>query len=215
MKLGDLISFDSPLILARKAQNHSFIDANKFLLDFGGYKTLDNLIGLTDEDCPWAHHSELFVQHEKDALAGNVYTALQPTMGADGQLHWFSNYKYPVYNEESSFQYLQVIALDIKCPQFLSFINKLYHNENYDVQQYFINKNTDENLTPKELKVLFFLLRGSTAKEIAKKMKLSNRTIEQYIDSIKNKFKCSTKSQIIDYAVSKGYAHIIPTFLCE
>lgn len=57
----------------------------------------------------------------------------------------------------------------------------------------------------REKECIQFLLMGMTAKEIAKKLQLSHRTVESYLENIKYKTECPSKSQLIskiltDYA---------------
>ena len=71
----------------------------------------------------------------------------------------------------------------------------------------------DISLSPRESEVLFLILRGKTAKLAAAVMGLSYRTVEQYLDTIKLKFGVSTKGDLIDAAVGRGYMHYIPVSL--
>lgn len=53
-------------------------------------------------------------------------------------------------------------------------------------------------LSRREKQCANLLIRGKTAKEIAAQLNLSHRTIEFYIENIKNKLHVSTKSELID-----------------
>jgi DNA-binding NarL/FixJ family response regulator len=52
------------------------------------------------------------------------------------------------------------------------------------------------------------LIRGYSYKEIGDKLNLSARTIEDKISSIKDKMNCTSKSQVIEKALNKGYLNI-------
>lgn len=65
-------------------------------------------------------------------------------------------------------------------------------------------------LSDRQLECLFFLLRGQSAKTIAKILSLSPRTIESYLNEIKNKMSCSTQADIIEKALSEGLLNILP-----
>jgi len=56
----------------------------------------------------------------------------------------------------------------------------------------------DVHLTERETALLQLLVRGKTAKEIAAVLHLSQRTIENYMASLKHKFNVTTKSELID-----------------
>lgn len=52
-------------------------------------------------------------------------------------------------------------------------------------------------LTKREAEVLHFVLLGSSASQIAEQLNLSRRTVEHYVDHIKYKFNCFSKSELI------------------
>lgn len=54
-----------------------------------------------------------------------------------------------------------------------------------------------EQLTKRERDCAYYLCLGMTAREIAKQLKLSQRTIESYLVNIKDKFCVSRKSELI------------------
>lgn len=62
---------------------------------------------------------------------------------------------------------------------------------------YDINGQIPEKITPRERICLMQLIRGKTSKQIADSLKLSIRTIEFYINNIKNKLACKSKSELI------------------
>ena len=52
-------------------------------------------------------------------------------------------------------------------------------------------------VSPRERECLYYLMRGETAKEIARRLNLSPRTIEFYIENMKKKFSCSNRIELI------------------
>ncbi len=55
----------------------------------------------------------------------------------------------------------------------------------------------DFHLTRREFECLSWLSEGMTAKEIAIKMNISHRTVEQYVKSLKEKTKLYRRSQLV------------------
>ncbi|MBA3661924.1 MAG: helix-turn-helix transcriptional regulator [Gammaproteobacteria bacterium] len=58
-------------------------------------------------------------------------------------------------------------------------------------------------LAKRELECLYYLQKGRSFKEIATYLKLSPRTVEFYLQRVKKKLNCRTRSQLIDYVESK------------
>jgi DNA-binding CsgD family transcriptional regulator len=52
-------------------------------------------------------------------------------------------------------------------------------------------------LSKRQLQCAKFLLEGKTAKEIAALSGLSNRTVEHYLDNLKNKLRCNNKVELV------------------
>lgn len=67
----------------------------------------------------------------------------------------------------------------------------------YFMNQFSLQKAYQCGLSKRETECLFYLLDGCTAKEIAAPLKLSHRTVERYIENMKNKLGCSTVSELI------------------
>lgn len=63
-------------------------------------------------------------------------------------------------------------------------------------------------LAKRELECLHFIIRGLTAKQIGKVLNLSFRTVESYIENMKYKFNCSSRSELIGKAIDLGYIHL-------
>lgn len=60
-------------------------------------------------------------------------------------------------------------------------------------------------LTKREKECLFYLLKGLTAKEIARVMDISNRTIETHVGNIKMKLGVRKKSEVMIQAFQQGF----------
>ncbi|MDQ2994509.1 MAG: helix-turn-helix transcriptional regulator, partial [Pseudomonadota bacterium] len=71
----------------------------------------------------------------------------------------------------------------------------------------------DYHLTARESEIMFYLLRGKSAKEIANLINLSVRTVETHLERIKSKMHCHSKSQLIEKAWSLGLQAYLPSIL--
>ena len=68
-------------------------------------------------------------------------------------------------------------------------------------------------LSEKEFEVLWLLSRGLSPKKIADFLHRSSRTIEDYINNIKQQFHCHHKSVLIEQAISLGILNYLPMSL--
>lgn len=60
-------------------------------------------------------------------------------------------------------------------------------------------------LPKRQEQVLFYLIRGKSAKLIAKEMNVSYRTIQHYTEILKYKFNCKSKIELIELAFNSDY----------
>jgi len=65
--------------------------------------------------------------------------------------------------------------------------------------------NALENFTKVEKSILYWLVRGKTAKAIANILSRSPRTIEHHIENVKNKTGSISKSELIEKLIECGY----------
>lgn len=66
-------------------------------------------------------------------------------------------------------------------------------------------------LTSRESECLFYTIRGKTAKDIARILNISAKTVEYHMEQIKTKLGCYNKSELIAKAIDLGYLNKIPT----
>ena len=69
---------------------------------------------------------------------------------------------------------------------------------------YLYNSKTNSNtpIAPREIECIIYILRGKTSKQIAKILELSHRTIEFYVNRLKIKLHCHSKSELIEKILS-------------
>ncbi len=74
-------------------------------------------------------------------------------------------------------------------------------NSNFDLLgKYFI----DKLLTKREMEVLKYIVLGYTAKRIGQSLQISFRTVEAYIEILKTKLDCASKSDIPEIVFKSG-----------
>jgi len=69
------------------------------------------------------------------------------------------------------------------------------------------NKLKEDPLTLRERQVLTLIAEGITNKEIAEALKISKRTVEHHRANMTKKLGINNFSELIKYAISKGYVH--------
>jgi DNA-binding CsgD family transcriptional regulator len=86
----------------------------------------------------------------------------------------------------------------------IKFLKERTKNLNQQLKMHF-----NTQLTSRELQTLSQLLRGRTALETSKKLNISPKTVEFYIDSVKAKFDCLTRAELFDKALESNLINLI------
>ncbi|GAC1498133.1 MAG: hypothetical protein NVS2B12_03500 [Ktedonobacteraceae bacterium] len=66
----------------------------------------------------------------------------------------------------------------------------------------------DDGLTARERETLILVARGMVVKEIARSLKVSEKTVRNHISSIYRKLSLYDRSQLVIYALKKGLLDI-------
>ena len=207
-----------------KDENSRFMYANGAYGKLMGLKNPLDIIGLTafDVPCDAAVCAPLFEAQEQEIIASSKplkILNIHPFSG--GEWHAYDVVKMPLYDEEKNIIGTIFHGRDITSASSLelgSLLGRMHvsgkTSELLGQGSYLINQDRGTiQLTSRESEALFFLLRGKTVKAISSILNLSNRTVEQYLASLKEKFSAASKSELLDRAIELGYLNYIPQSL--
>lgn len=123
-----------------------------------------------------------------------------------------------VINSGKAHQFLNVVTFkNYKTIIFVTFKTPLYQGKEvvgvFGISHYLssYNSQTEKNkkLSKRESECLIELIKGKTANEIADKLKLSKRTIEFYISTIKSKLNCQSRSELMSKVYEVGISALL------
>lgn len=186
------------------------LGCNDNMAKFLNFKSPDAITGLKDTELP-SHTDEITNFHfEKDQLALQGHTLKFIHLVQDDL---FFVMKKPIFDDNKKINgiiYHCQILNDAKFFAKLIRTDKTYNDTQKNIQ-YDIKPSTNiYNLSKRELQCMFHVLRGKTNAQIANILNLTKRTIDFYMENIKNKFGCHRKSELIIKAIEMGYMKIIP-----
>lgn len=196
-----------------KDLNRCYLGANKALLELKGFRDAEGMIGKTDEELsPWStEDNTIFQQQDLYVLNGNkVSTVHFNPMNGD----IFLLDKCPLIDHNNSVTGLIYYCRPHQKDEVIRALKQTDHHLHLNPSHYTLSANPNKYaLTSRESECVFLLIRGKTAKEIAALLSLSKRTVESYIENIKNKMDCRNKAEILVKAVLSGYHNHIPAGL--
>ena len=200
-----------------KDLNSIYISASKKAVKLLGFDRCDQMEGIQDYDlrCKASEDANVFIQQD------NVVKSSALPLSVIG-VHTYINEeiktllinKYLIFNKHAN-----PIAIGCYCVE----LNKNIMNgiadissgrtvKKYNVtENYYLNADyEDVSLSQRQSQCLFYLIRGKSTPMIASILGLSPRTIESYVEEIKNKMGCTKKSELIEKAIEQGCMEIIP-----
>lgn len=184
-----------------------------------GFKNFEQALGHIDHDMPSkiAEIADEFLKLDKQSVSLNKKLHAIQVLNYDSEWRVILSVRTPIVNENNEVVKLHLTAIDITDTNLSrgilllgssdkKIINMVNQQANYIID----SCHQPFNLTEKQEVCLFLLVRGKTMKQIANIMKISIKTIEDHINSIKTKLNCTTKSQLIEKAINSGFFYYIP-----
>lgn len=197
--------------------NSVYLKANKNLARILGYSYSDKLIGLTDYDvpCKAAEWAEIFIQEDqKVKKQGTVLVILDQVIYANDQAKTLLVNKKLFYDDNAQAVGIAGQAIDLNSAilKNLRFLLDTYQYHQGLIQpSFYLNSEYEGvNFSKQQALCLFYLLRGKTNKIIAKILRLSPRTVEAYINTIKYKMGCLNKNDLSEKSIALKFFNIVP-----
>jgi PAS domain S-box-containing protein len=209
---------------ACKDQDSKFLYANTEFKALVGLEPDEDVDGLSDFDlpCEVASHGKTFREQDKYVMERQIsITTLNVHRFKCAKWRAFLIVKKPFFDQETNIRGVLFHGTDITAINAGALGSYFGHPGPHQASisslpqaaQAHADSDASIDMTRREYEVLFFLLRGGTSKRIAELLSISSRTVEQYIDVLKDKFEVLTKPDLIEKAICKGYLYVIPDTL--
>lgn len=212
----DIVNHLPGVVWAKDCQLNYFACSNQ-LLTFIGLKNKTNIIGKSDFDLPWEKYASYYREGDSLVLSGKSNTFLHPMTFSSGKEALILTRKTPIKNSSNDIIGIMGIVTYLPGSHRLGIVKKLglidssLNNRDGGIQQYILGNDFKElEISKREAVCLFYLIRGKTAKEIALILGISKRTSEKHLESIRIKFKCASKSEVISKAIGMGFVNYLP-----
>lgn len=180
-----------------KDASGKYIWVNDQFAKFAGVRA-EKIIGLTDDDLVWSGQADYFRASNASVLSGESIVNVERTITSAEGITKIILTLSP-YRSETG-QIVGVLGNFFDCSQQFFVIQS---NGTFQNNRFFLDF-TDQWLTTEELRVLYYLFHGFTAKKIVEKTNKSLGTVGYHLDNIKNKMGCQKKDEIIEVAMRHG-----------
>lgn len=210
---------NAPGLVTFKDHASRFLSCNHKMARLGNLATPEEIIGKYDSELPWGETEVLksFEEQDQEAMQGFITYVL-------GSYHFFDKErllltkKVPILSKNSQIMGHVNYITEIEKPILAPMVSVLLQNEItitpdlIDILKnvFVASDATQLHFSPREEECLYYLLRGFSMKEIARKLDLTYRTIEFYVDGIKDKLKCRKLPALTAKAMALGCFDIVP-----
>ncbi len=183
---------------------------NQAALNFTGIPSNFNIEGKLDHECPapWAELAPELQDHDRRAEKTGKSVCIIEThfWNNEESIQPYFCEKFPVYNKDK-----QCVATVWHARKF----NSLSPLELIDKRSpsALILEPPNDLFTKSELRIIFFAVNRLCCKQIAKKLELSHRTVENRLLIIYQKVGVNSLHQFITYCKNTGFDKYIPTEL--
>lgn len=208
---------NSPGIINWKDVDLKFLGCSKANVKSFNLSSVDNLIGKTDRDFSWSNNGYLKIFNDEDhtVLSGKTLLILGRYDFSDEKKVILIR-KQPMIDVKNN-KIIGVISCCKEVPDLQSFIvhgkrsNLALSFESLnEINNKLFKKNSTVLFTPREEECLYYIIRGHSMKETAKKLGISDRTVEGYFEQVKNKLDCRKLPCVVAKAIELGYLYYVP-----
>lgn len=206
--------------LWKKDAYSRYLDCNEDCIQLFGFKGKLDAVGQSDYDlpCPLSDSAPDFIAQDKKVLAtGEPIKFINAYQCARNEHKVLLTIKMPLVDHTSSVIGTQGYCLDIT--QLLRDFNQSFTNTYKQSQKMnvfnpqHLSLDSKPVLSKRQSECLALLIRGYKSKQAAKVLGLSPRTVEHYIETLKIKLNCQTKTELLLTAMELGFAYEIPNSL--
>lgn len=157
----------------------AYVAANAEFISFTHLNHIDELLGKTDQEMPWADTAPLIMSNDTHVMKTGVSHVFIEQAFIKGKQHIRRCFKSPLMG--SGGRILGVVGMSVAVePSILT------------------------PLSPQQTDCLKELAMGFGIKKIGKNLGLSPRTVEHYLNNLKIKLGCKSRSELIVQAVMRG-----------
>ncbi len=199
-----------------------YIAASHYAAHLCGFESAEQFCGHNDFElrCDAADSAlEFRAEDSKVITSGQEISSLQIHQFSDGNIHIFLLRKAPVKNDQGEIIGVCSMGSEVTNPATGQAIFELLsagsEPENFQNKTFAITDGNFNQLSLRESELIFYFMRGFSNKEIGTLMKLSPRTIESYLESIKNKLKCTSRKELLLKCMHNGFSYIIPQTILQ
>jgi DNA-binding CsgD family transcriptional regulator len=190
-----------------KDKNYKYIFCNEYFAEAAGLDSSEQIVGKSDIQLPWRKFAEHYQVGDYGVLQGNARINVPEVTDTVTNIKEVLVTESQLLNKNNQCIGVVGSCVDITGKQLVKKIG--YYDANK--KRYYFNDEGLGNLylSAREITVFKHILLGYTARQIGEKIKISPKTVESYIETIRLKLQAKNKGEIIATAIQFGLTHVL------
>ncbi|CDZ78575.1 two component system sensor kinase SsrB [Legionella massiliensis] len=172
---------------------------NEYGANLCGFDSARDSVGRTLKDVADLESANQLMQNSRSICRMNrVQVFEERLLNNKGAEQAIFSIKFPWFNQDNQLLGSAGFSFNLQTESMLSSLRQLRELGLFNQLTMLVSDNFYEVLTPRENDCAYWLIRGYSAKQIAQKLDLSFRTVEEYLLNMKYKMKVNSKQALIE-----------------
>ena len=194
------------LYIWAKDKSYRYLYCNERYAEAAGLDSPQQIIGKSDDQLPWRKLADYFKAGDYGVLQGNVRVNAPEMSDTLNNITDILVSENQLLNREDKCVGIVGSFVDITGKQLVKKTG--YFNAKFD--RFCLGEDFNNIcLSSREIDVFKRLLLGYSSRQTGELLKISTKTVESYIDTIKLKLQSKSKGEIIATAIQFGLTHIL------
>lgn len=184
-----------------KDKKGAYLGVNQQFLKVSDFQSFDDVVGNKDTDFIWAEQAPMMMLHDQEVIStGHSNFYLEAAKSPNHDIIQYFNYKTPLKSRNGKI--IGVFGISVPVMDSDSMANAVNETAMLINKQLNKTKIGPQLLLSKQQKYcLYYLVKGMTYKQIAAKLQLSSKTVEHYLNRVKIKMNCKSRSELVEKAL--------------
>ena len=178
-----MMNITHEMLCYSKDKQGIYLNVNPGFVASADISSADDALGRNDKALPWAEFSTICMGNDKRVMVTE---------------------KTHIFIEHSVLNGKPVIYRSFKSP-LIGKAGKVIGTTGLSIR---IHANSLVPITQQQTECLKYLARGFTQKQIARELGLSQKTVEHYLEAVKLRLDCKSRSDLIMQAIERGLVNI-------
>ncbi len=174
---------DAAMVCYSKDTQGNYLFVNPAFLVHAQISSVGDLLGQKDRDLPWSNYATSMMENDAQIIKNGTTQIFLESGLYKGNFQWCRSFKSPFLGCHGKVLGIFGVSIPIQAKSLIP-------------------------LTKQQTACLKHLAMGLTFKQIALALGLSPKTVEHYLDTVKIKLNCQSRSELVLQAIERGLANI-------